>query len=248
MKKFYSTIALITLALYSYAQSIDLYYNGTKVNGTTITVPIQPNDMKEHDVDIHNVSSSGINFLVQRILSTPWDSTCSVYFCTGINCYAPSNVTVFNEPTSGNPLAAGASVTGANGLIAHFDVGPTCCETYVKYKVYNTLKPNDTTEVTFYYKCVTGINENKVGGSVSAAYPNPANDFVSIKYSVNDFSEKGKIVLYDMLGKAVKEINLQDKLGVAKINVSELTAGIYFYTFVVDEKAIATRKLVISER
>ena len=88
----------------------------------------------------------------------------------------------------------------------------------------------------------------KIGGTISNAFPNPANFSVSMKYDITEFSHKGQIVFYDMLGKAVKEIALSDKKGTAKINVDDLNAGVYFYSFLVDGKAISTKKLVVSSK
>ena len=51
-----------------------------------------------------------------------------------------------------------------------------------------------------------------------------------------------------MVGKIVKETELTDKKGTAKINVDDLNSGIYFYSFIVDGKAISTKKLVISSK
>jgi hypothetical protein len=249
MKKIFTIISLTALSFFGYSQSIQLFEGTTNVTNTTITKPIQAGDMVYDDIEIRNVSSSAINFLVQRVIvNPPLDSMCNLYFCTGILCYAPSWNVVFNEPGTGNALAASSSLTGSNGLIPHLDVGPNCCDLYVLYKVYNTLLPNDTAKVTIHYQCVSGINDHKKGGAISTAYPNPANDFVSLKYNVSEFSQEAKIVFYDMLGKAVKEVVLDDKHGLAKINVSGLTSGVYFYSFVVDNVAITTRKIVISAK
>ena len=49
-----------------------------------------------------------------------------------------------------------------------------------------------------------------------------------------------------MLGKSIKAIALTDKKGTAKVNVDDLNPGIYFYSFVVDGKAISTKRLVVS--
>ncbi len=79
-------------------------------------------------------------------------------------------------------------------------------------------------------------------------YPNPASSFVSMKYDVNEYAKSAKIVLFDMLGKEVKQLIIGDKQGVAKINVSDLSSGVYFYSFLVDEKAVVTKKIVISTK
>lgn len=255
MKKIFTSLCFLATSMYGFSQSMQLHFGGNNVSGDTITVPIiagtSSNPYSVYtEIDIHNPSSNAVNILVQRvILNPPLDNECSLFFCTGFLCYAPDASIVYNEPGSGTPLAANTNLLGSSGLIPHLDVGPNCCDTYVLYKVYNTSAPNDTVRVTMHYACSTGIEDvKKTGGTISGAYPNPADEFVSIKYNINAFSQNGKIVFYDMLGKAVKEVILQDKHGIAKVNVSEFNSGIYFYTFVVDEKAITTRKLVVSSK
>ena len=51
-----------------------------------------------------------------------------------------------------------------------------------------------------------------------------------------------------MLGKVIKEIALNDKQGTLKVDVSELKAGIYFYAFMLNDKAITTKKLIVSAK
>ncbi|OFY84629.1 MAG: hypothetical protein A3F72_01340 [Bacteroidetes bacterium RIFCSPLOWO2_12_FULL_35_15] len=250
MKKILTSLFFISAITYSFGQSLRLYNGATEITATTFTVTISANVLQANDIDIHNITGSSVNFKIRRtILSPPMDSTCAVYFCAGSSCYAPSALTVFNEPGSGTSLAGMTNLTGAQGLIAHFDVGAACCETYIKYQVYNTNLAGDTATVTIHYTCASGVDDiEKAKGTISNAYPNPANSIVAINYEVNNLSYNGKIVIYDMLGKQVKEFIITDKQGVAKINVTDLNDGIYFYSFLMDGKAIATRKLVVSSK
>lgn len=247
MKKIVTTLCLISVVTYSFGQSLRLYNGATDITNDTLTINISANGSYQNDIDIHNTSSSSVTFKILRtILNPPIDATCSVYFCSGASCYAPNSNTVFNEPGTGTSLAGNTNLTGAQGLIAHFDVGTSCCDTYIKYQAYLA---HDTATTIIHYSCALGIDDlKKAGGTISAAYPNPANSLVSIKYNINEYAQKGKIVIYDMLGKAVKEVELTDKQGVSKINIADLNSGIYFYTFMVDNKAIATRKLVINSK
>jgi hypothetical protein len=46
----------------------------------------------------------------------------------------------------------------------------------------------------------------------------------------------------------VKEVAIADKQGIAKLNVSDLNAGIYFYSIIVDNKQVTTKKLIVSSK
>ena len=184
MKKIFTTFCLVTITAFGFSQSIQLFQGANNVTNDTITVPITLGSTVHDEIGINNVSSNAINILVQRvILNPPLGNGCDLYFCTGLLCYAPSSNTYYNEPGSGTPLAANTNLPGANGLIPHFDVGlAECCDTWVLYKVYNTLSPNDTARVTMHYACANGVNDiNKVGGNISFAYPNPANESFTVK-------------------------------------------------------------------
>ena len=252
MKKILTLLCLVTVTAFTSAQSLKFYTGATDVSSTTLTIPIYVGDSQSDDIDIHNVSSSTVIFKVKRtIMTPPIDSTCSVYFCTGALCYSPS-ANIYYTGGGSTTLAGMTNLIGANGLLAHFDVlGTSCCDTYIKYQAYVVGAVGDTASVIVHYACLAGAGVQeieKTGGAISNAYPNPANSIVSIRYNVKEYSTRGKIVIYDMLGKAVKETELNDKEGTARINVSDLNLGIYFYTFFVDDKAIATKKLVISSK
>ncbi len=247
MKKILTTLIIISAATYSFGQSLRLYNGGIDITNDTLIVNITSNALFENDIDIHNITSSAVTYHIRRtVLNPPLGNGCDVYFCAGASCYAPSTNTVYDEPGVGTTLAGMTNLIGAQGLVAHFDVGQSCCDTYVKYQTYFA---QDTATVTVHYSCSNGINDiAKASGVISTAYPNPSNSTVSIKYILNEFAQNGKITFYDMLGKTVKEVELIDKQGTAKINVTDLNSGIYFYSFLIDGKTISTRKLVISSK
>ena len=249
MKKIFTLVFLAATSCV-FGQSIHFFDAATDITNDTVTVPTYPGNSASNDYDIHNVSSSSVNFKVKRtIMTPPLDSSCSLYFCTGALCYSPSsNVTYTGSGTT--TLAGSTNLTGANGLLAHLDaLGADCCDTYIKYQAYVVGSVGDTATFVIHYACVAGVNEiEKTGGIVSAAFPNPSSSVVSMHYSIREYSNKGKIIMYDMLGKPVKEVVLNEKEGTAHVSVDNLSSGIYFYTFFVDDKAIATKKLIISSK
>jgi len=65
------------------------------------------------------------------------------------------------------------------------------------------------------------------------AYPNPAKDYVYIKYDLKENMSETKINLYDIRGEKVfaQKIESRHSSGQAKINVSNLNQGVYTYSF-----------------
>ena len=167
-------------------------------------------------------------------------------FCCGGLCYT------YTQNTSSQTLVCDPGDTldfVENGFHAIFQSGPAMVTRLVHYQFYDVANNNDSTGITIRYNAVVGVNESaRPVATIGNAFPNPAAAVTAIKYDMSEFAGKGKIVLHDMLGKTVKEIELADKAGTAKINVAELNAGVYFYSFVVDDKVVATRKLVVSSK
>ena len=231
--------------------SLQVFYKNSAINisGQTITVSgVLNGDIYQvvgtDTIAVVNSSGNVIKTRCQRnVISSVAGSENS--FCWGSGCYgATTNV----SPLNSSPDIAGG--TTDNSFVGDYKPKNNAGATTVKYLFYDNTNSNDSVSVTVIYDVTaTGVNElTKAGGTISNAYPNPANSLVSLKYDLNEFSKSGKIVFYDMLGKSVKEIALTDKQGIAKINVSEFNAGIYFYTFIIDDKEISTKKLVISSK
>ncbi len=251
MKKILTSVLVLMFVSNTFGQNLRIFDLGVDVTNDTITVPVMAGSAAVNDLEIHNVTSSAVTFKVGRIIS-PIDSCANVYFCTGTLCYSPQTATTWYPTGSGQTINAMSNLPsgpGTYGIAAHYDVCPTFCNTdfTVKYVLYNTFGTPDTSFVTINYVCTSGIDEN--AQEVNAiAFPNPASSTLSINYSIKESYNHGKIIVFNMLGKQVKELVISDKQAVAKLNVSDLTAGIYFYSLVIDDKTMVTKKLIVSSK
>ncbi len=77
--------------------------------------------------------------------------------------------------------------------------------------------------------------DNKV-----SVYPNPANDNLFIE--VDPVISNGKIQLFDICGKLLKEQSVEEKL--TQINLSDLTSGIYYVRIKDNQHTIVSKKIV----
>ena len=77
--------------------------------------------------------------------------------------------------------------------------------------------------------------------SISDFYPNPATGIVYLDYSLNISSE---LVLIDLLGNEVKKMTLSSQ-GEKKINISDLSKGIYFGNIIINNKIRSIKKLIV---
>lgn len=78
--------------------------------------------------------------------------------------------------------------------------------------------------------------------------PNPFSESTVITLNIPDQTQKASIFIYDMSGKQVQNIPVSER-GETNITVyaSDLSAGMYIYTLVVDGKVVVTRRMIVSE-
>jgi hypothetical protein len=78
--------------------------------------------------------------------------------------------------------------------------------------------------------------------------PNPFNKETTISYYLPESINNATIYIYNMQGYQIKSIPIFSKgNGSIQINASELQAGIYFYTLIIDGKEIDTKKMILTE-
>lgn len=247
MKKIITSIAFVTASLFGFGQfSLDVLDDSeNEISNTIFDVNIGPNESLITELIVVNTDSVSHTYKCRRTIYTI-DPTDSTRFCWGGLCYNwPTNLSSLSLA-----IAPGDTIHYSDfGFHAEFISKMATITRTVHYQWYDIANITDSTGVTIRYNSTVGVDEmTKIGGTISNAFPNPANLTVSMKYDINEYSQKGSIVFYDMVGKIVKETELTDKKGTAKINVDDLNSGIYFYSFVVDGKAISTKKLVVSSK
>jgi hypothetical protein len=250
MKRIFTLLA-VSISYLSFGQTIHIYDGGTDVTGDTIVVPIMAGDMDLNDLALHNTSSTQTYYKINRTISAK-DSCANIYYCTGTQCYSPNNATTWT-PSGGSDSIAGLAILpsgpGTYGIAAHYDACPTICHDFtVLYRVYNTSATGDTAKVTIMYMCTTGIEEKNQQEIAVSAYPNPATNAVMISYDIKNNYSEGKITFTDMLGKKVAELGITGKQGNTKADLSQMPAGIYFYSLVIDNNAVSTKKLIVTSK
>ncbi|MEE4257841.1 MAG: T9SS type A sorting domain-containing protein [Bacteroidales bacterium] len=79
----------------------------------------------------------------------------------------------------------------------------------------------------------------------SPAYPNPADNFVSFNYEIPDEVNRAEIMITNLLGAVVYEGTLSGMNGTERIDVSNLTGGIYFVTLKLDNEVAMSQKILV---
>jgi len=117
--------------------------------------------------------------------------------------------------------------------------------------VYVFLDPTNASNYALYW-----IHFNAEGGAglsdkilenttFSSAYPNPANNYVSFDYDIPQEVSQAQILITNLLGAVVYEGTLEGLNGTKRIDVSNLTEGIYFATLKLDNEVATSQKILV---
>ncbi|MGB0523963.1 MAG: T9SS type A sorting domain-containing protein [Flammeovirgaceae bacterium] len=80
------------------------------------------------------------------------------------------------------------------------------------------------------------LEQEVQGIKISKAYPNPAQDYVQFNYTIPQGSAKVEIQFFNMIGEVVLKQELQANTSNARLSISKLQKGVYFYRLVINNK------------
>lgn len=245
MKK---TILTITFSLFVAflvnAQSLSLSHNGIML-GDTVTVPVDPiaNTYVDFEMAIHNHTDNGMNVQVaKRAVNALAEN--QFLFCVGVACYPPTVDSCGDDVYEFVP-AGGASEEKQFKIT--YNTSSALGIAMVRYNVYNKDNPADSVFIYVkYFAYPDGIAEEAMnGGSISEIYPNPAANSVTLDYQFTNEVRSAQIRVSNLLGSVVKESELQINSNKAKLDISNLENGIYFYSVIVNGDVYKTKKLIV---
>lgn len=115
-----------------------------------------------------------------------------------------------------------------------------------EYTPINALTLIDLSE--FFQQKIYEILFSNEQLDVYTVYPNPANEQASIEYALKVEGVSAKISISDVLGTQMGEFPLTYANSSIKIPTKQYESGVYFYTLVVDNKIIITKKLIVKHQ
>jgi hypothetical protein len=222
------------------AQDLELYHGEDILNSTAVlNLTAHPDSgvMVLHTIGVKNTSDDPLMILcVREIINLVPGSVNS--FCWGL-CYPPS------VDTSSLNIKIEAGDMSMEFQGDHDPAGYTGVST-IKYTFYELGNPDNNAFFTVNYEASDELAVNAAETiEFSNAYPNPAHKFVQFDYNLNKVSAQTHLVIYNLLGNVVKEIAITDQQGSLKVNTSDLTEGIYFYSLLINNESMTTHKLII---
>lgn len=234
MKKNILIVLSLIAALPGYliAQSFSIpnptYTHVSDLSSNTATVSIP----------ILNASNFTLDVIVSKVSNNVTPPHASK-FCFGISCYDTSE-------TSSGVISFGANST--EYLIADLDKYGAVGNSDVTYRIFDTNNPSDFSEVQIFYTVTTGIKTLNEESTISQPQPNPADKFSAVSYSLKGNAKSYQIAIYNILGKTVKEILLNESEGTVLLPTAELKSGVYFYSLRSGNKVLSTNKLIVAHK
>lgn len=235
MRKIIKIFILMFFMQFSFAQSIVV------TGGDYFTSDIMT-DITHH-LDLKNNSSNTITVVCQKtIINMPnnlpvWGGAS---YCFAGNCYSASSTL----PSTPAVLAPGQEITYSNNDLEAFSgyyvPAQVAGISVVEYCFYDENNPSDETCVTVTYEISSATAVNDID-RISQFYPNPANENIYFEYCLD---KSANLVIMDILGNQIKQVQILDA-GKQKVNISDLSKGIYFGSIISDDKIKTTQKIIV---
>jgi len=238
----FSLIALYLSIIVVYGQSLVITQtNGNLVNnGDTITSSVTAID---HSfivrLDVINVSNNDLDVKVKKIELDTLPGTVN-YLCWDL-CYPPfiytsaNSVTIASEDT--NRLFYGE-------YESHNQAG----KTRIMYVFFDVNNPNDSAWAVVEYHSGSGVfytESNKETSSINA-FPNPTNGIINFEYQLEESYNTAELIISNVLGETILRKPIINSDGKMVLDLNGFESGIYFYSIILDNNTILSRKFVIN--
>ncbi len=251
MKKIYLTLFLGLAYLTGFSQFSFIDPNSGLPAEASYTITVEPNSPTiSHDFEIHNDYASQKTIKIKRYLLNLVNGQ-EAYYCFGINCFGFDASPVY-VPAQSSVIAAGGVLPnggGTYGLKTDFDDYNNMGSARVRYVLYdiNNISDSISLEMNYVVSAVGLAKLDAKNFTISNPMPNPATSNVSVKHNFTTTPKTASVKIYNMVGTLVKEVKVEGTEGKTQLDVSTLNEGVYFYTLVVNDKLISTKKLIITK-
>lgn len=245
MNKIFTTSILSLAALFVNAQSLEIRDgSGTVINGQTVSFSGLSTDFEivAEGYDVYNVSSSAKNIRCKRVEISGvtgtknalcW-SACSPDYDFGVQ-------PILVAPSGAQNIAAGDF---RDLFVLHYKPNSNVGMSSFRVVFYDQSNPTDSAYINVNFDAVLSVSDNFAKPASISAYPNPANNAVTI--DVANYNEKATLRVIDALGVTVKTVAINGE-GDVKLSVADLREGVYFYSLISgNNSTIVTRRLVIN--
>ncbi len=232
MKSWIFGLLLSSFSLSGFAQTFELLDKQESFQSSiseTVRIPLK----------IRN-NTNKAQFYIIRKLHSDLNSTQKGYFCFDKNCLEPGIEEFSKKVEAGETLQA---------LVYILESGIQSGQGNIKFQVFVKGNPSEAID----YAVSVSVQERdhkpiifqSKDITIQDVYPNPVQDLAYMDYILHNESVTAKVVIHNILGRAISEFELSPFEDRVKIQTEEFVSGIYFYTLYLNNNGVLTRKLVV---
>lgn len=232
MKPWVVVILMLIISLPGLTQSFDLLDkqdNFQSTIGETLRIPLK----------IRNNSDKAQFYIIRKVYGE-LSSTQKGYFCLDKNCLE-SGINEFSKR-----IEPGETL---QQLVYMVEGGLLSSQNSIKFQIFPKGSPLEIEEysvaITIREKLEKPVLFQSKEITIQDVYPNPVQDQAFIEYRIHNENVKAKLVMHNILGKQLNEIDLPTSETRIKLQTEDFISGIYFYTLYLDNNGVLTRKLII---
>lgn len=232
MKRWLVFAGLIWVTSLAYTQSFELLDRQDSYQTTvseTLRIPIH----------IRNTTDKPQFYIIRKVQSD-LGTTQKGYFCLDKTCLEPGMDEFSKRIEAGETL---------NTLYYTLETGLVTGQNSIRFEVFARGNQKELVE----HQINVFVEERQAKAllfqskdiTIHEIYPNPVVDQAIIDYKIHNESLKAKILVHNILGKAMGDYELPVSDTKVKIIADDLVAGVYFYTLYLDNSGVLTRKLIV---
>ncbi len=232
MKPWVFIMLLLIISLPGLTQNFNLLHRQENFQasiGETLRIPIK----------IKNTSEKPQFFIIRKTQSDLTNNQ-KGYFCLDKNCLE-SGINEFSKR-----IEAGETL---QQLVYIVEGGMLSSQNSIRFQVHPKGNSQETEEyavsIAILEKTEKPVLFQSKDITINDVYPNPVQDHAFIDYRLHNETIKAKLIIHNILGKAMNEFDLPNSETRVKIQTEEFSSGIYFYTLYLDNNGVLTRKLII---
>ncbi len=216
-------------------QSLQITFQDTLVVGNAWV----DNDLAGYAI-VENVSNLPVEVALRRIDANYTELTDSNAICWGL-CFT-TNISQ-NPPSFNRTIQPG----GTDTAIVHVypDLDGYTRDGFIDYVLFDYYNPTDSVAFRVNFR-VDGVplSQAEFKNPEVSVYPNPADDFLRVKYDVNSNADN-RFELINLVGARVYQTTLDAQQNEMEVDLSALNPGVYFYSLKSDGEVMVSKKLVI---
>ncbi len=243
MKKllFLITLSILVVGQLSLqGQSLTLSWEG-EVLGDTVSVLPSAEEELSFNAIVNNISDNSFMVLAARVELDMPDGTTSNFKWE--QDYGPTTDTA----TAAKFIPASGS-SDTLTFIGRYKPNGSTDVAIIKYSFFREDNHDDVVEVVVKYMHTPNAVEENLSQGVrfSDIYPNPCDQMVNFDYTIDRNREgTASLKIVNLLGATVREHQIDRDNNKLHLDVSDLEGGIYFYSILMGEEVLQTKKLIV---